>query len=116
MRRLPAPVRDALLIEAEKRNDPQRKAVADHFAKTEPEMKRLTKSLDDHAARAPTAEPGADDGPWHGQAHARADSRRLLAARRISRSGTPAVLPAMHASEPSRGSTSPGGSSIRPIL
>ncbi|MBX7105272.1 MAG: PSD1 and planctomycete cytochrome C domain-containing protein [Gemmataceae bacterium] len=53
LRKLPAPVRDALLIEPAQRNDAQKKAVADHFVGQDGELKKLTKSLKDHAAKAP---------------------------------------------------------------
>lgn len=102
IRKLPVPVRDALLIEPEKRSDPQKKTIAEQFAKTEPEMKRLTKSLQDHQAkapklsRAPTMARGADK-----TTHVLIRGDFLRPGVAVS-TGTPAVLPALAKSNPSR--------------
>lgn len=53
LRKLPAPVRDALLIEPDKRNEAQKKAIADHFAAQDAEYKKRIKALQDHAGKAP---------------------------------------------------------------
>jgi len=53
LRKLPAPVRDALLIEPDKRNDGQKKAIADQFAKQDVELKKRSKALQVHAGKAP---------------------------------------------------------------
>ena len=55
LRKLPVPVRDALLIERDKRNDVQKKVIADQFARQDGELKKLNKALQDHSAKAPGA-------------------------------------------------------------
>lgn len=53
LRKLPAPTRDALLIEPDKRNEAQKKAIAEHFSKQDGELKKRNKALQDHAGKTP---------------------------------------------------------------
>lgn len=49
----PENVRKALLVHASKRNETQRKLLADHFAKTDPETTKVRKELDALSKKAP---------------------------------------------------------------
>ena len=49
----PENVLKALLVDATKRNDAQRKLLADHFAKTDPKTTKIRKQLDDLRKKAP---------------------------------------------------------------
>ena len=49
----PEKVRQALLVDAPKRNDAQRKLLADHFAKTDPKVNKARKQLEDLRKKAP---------------------------------------------------------------
>jgi len=49
----PENVRKALLVDAPKRNDAQRKLLSEHFAKTDPETTKVRKQLDDLRKKAP---------------------------------------------------------------
>src|SRR5262249_21541914 len=52
--KLPANVAEALKVESEKRTSAQKKLVADHFAKSDKKLAKLTKALADHEKTAPT--------------------------------------------------------------
>ena len=52
-KKLPNAVRDALAVEPEKRSDKQKKTIADHFAKTDPALAKLTKAVTDHQKNVP---------------------------------------------------------------
>ena len=49
----PENVRKAILTDASKRNDSQRKLLADHFTKTDPEVSKACKQLEDFRKKAP---------------------------------------------------------------
>ncbi|MBT6851243.1 MAG: DUF1553 domain-containing protein [Opitutae bacterium] len=49
----PENIRQAILADASKRSDGQRKLLADHFAKTDPEVGKLRKQLEDLLKKAP---------------------------------------------------------------
>jgi len=52
--KLPAAVAEALKIEFEKRTPAQKKLIADHFARSDKKLAKLTKALADHEKAAPT--------------------------------------------------------------
>jgi hypothetical protein len=52
--KLSAAVAEALKVEAEKRTAVQKKLIADHFAKSDKKLTKLTKALADHAKTEPT--------------------------------------------------------------
>jgi hypothetical protein len=52
-KQLPAAVREALAVEPEQRDDKQKKTIADHYAKADPALTKLTKAVADHQKNAP---------------------------------------------------------------
>jgi Protein of unknown function (DUF1553)/Protein of unknown function (DUF1549)/Planctomycete cytochrome C len=102
LRKFQPPVREALLTEPAKRDDAQKKLVADQFAKEDTELKTRTKALQDHAAKmprlsqAPTIARGAERAT---HVLVRGDFLRPGAA---VHSATLAVLPALEKDSPSR--------------
>jgi Protein of unknown function (DUF1553)/Protein of unknown function (DUF1549)/Planctomycete cytochrome C len=52
--KLPATVAEALKVESEKRSSAQKKLIADHFAKSDKKLAKLTKALADHEKAAPS--------------------------------------------------------------
>jgi hypothetical protein len=102
LRKLPAPVRDALLIEPDRRNEAQKKVIADHFAEHDAEQKKRTKALQDHAEKAPhlSRAPTIAQGPARAtHVMIRGDFLRPGVA---VHPGTPAVLPPLRNDAPSR--------------
>jgi hypothetical protein len=51
--KLPVAVREALAVEPEKRGDAQKKTIADHYAKTDAPLTKLTKAVTDQQKNAP---------------------------------------------------------------
>jgi hypothetical protein len=102
IRKLPATVRDALLLEPAERNDAQKKLVAEHFAKQEPELRKRTKTQQDHAAKAPrlSQAPTIARGPDRAT-HVLVRGDFLRPGATVA-AGTLAVLPALANDSPTR--------------
>jgi mono/diheme cytochrome c family protein len=53
-KKLPPAVREALDVEPEQRDDKQKKVIADHYAKSDAALTKLTKAVADHQKNVPT--------------------------------------------------------------
>jgi hypothetical protein len=100
--KLPPPVREALLVDPNKRNEAQNSTIVDHLAKQDGELKKLNKALQDHSATKPrlSQAPTIARGP-NRETHIliRGDFLRPGVA---VESGALAVLPPLAKSKPSR--------------
>jgi hypothetical protein len=101
-KKLPAAVREALAIERDQRDEQQKKAVADHYAKADAALAKLTKALADYQKNKPAVSlaPALALGkPRKTTVLIRGDFLRPGVE---VRPGTPGVLPPLHAEKPTR--------------